>query len=1642
MPTPGITDPYWFEWYVGIENIIRMLNPDSDINYVTFQCDAYNTIDDIVVGYKNGTQKICYQVKHEISTSSKTNLTFGKLLEKEKESKKCLISTLAMGWQEAVSPEKNSIIPVLFTNRRMGTNKYKRTFGGKEYSAYPLEKYFLLLKEALKRNSNMDSLTFEDKNLEAQWYEMCDAVEIADIKVVVDFVKSFEIQGNQLDLENAEHKLIKSLAEIFACSESLAGELFEKLIAALRIWTTTRRTDEKISIEDVYSVLGTEVDFNLSQHRLAPPFPFFESRQVFCKQLEQLIKDTNKKVVFISGDPGSGKTSVVSYLQAESNLFLLRYHTFKPISPEQHFYNFDEGMCTPENLWGTLLIQLRHQFKGRLAQCKVPLNNHFCTTEEKRNQVKRLLGILGKEAIDDHKKILICIDGIDHAARAKSSLSFLSSLFLPKEVPDGVCFVIVGQPADMYQTQYPFWISNIDEVEPVEMPRLCVDDIKQLVTNRSPQFNGELEGIAHLVFHHTQGNNLSTVFAVEELHGITSYEAVITHIQQSGICADIHQYYQHIWNFVKQELVKIGMGIVYPESIVACPILLMNGRVNTRILASALPYRLSESDWHQIFDRLYPLIVPCEDSSEFSLFHNDFRIFLMRIINGYQAKYKETAIQLAEYLHNNDEGMLTYVRAIPLLCCAERNDLIPRYFTSNFVIGALAEGVSKLRLDEYAQLSYDAVCDAQDDELYRSTYLAIKTLYQHGRYYEYYNRTYPSVDFPELSNVDIVEIRRASISKENIDEYSRVLSLCIQLNSVDSAGYASRAASLYRKWFGNLTPVDFLSLCDPDISEEDAWKLHNNEIGLLLQQWGTTAAKLGQGIPPRTEATTNKELRINLSFGDAYFDACFEQKKYNHALDALEKGYVSRDCFGKKLEEILYGNLAITFSKYLLNLAEKVSELSIVLFAQAILALGGIEIKFSKDAVSEAEPIKYVHDESSFSIVLYAFLIGCYENNLDETIVCGHAKKVYDVLERNEKEIDQISKMARLACLLGKYHMQPTGVPSEALKRHVKWFLTTKLWRRFDYSKAHRFLLFVILKNKECEALVQTDLTSDLEVSLFEIDLLGMYYKTHILDFFKEHGNHQIIKKYIQCLYGEDGNKFFLNENFAEMHTRFRPYGDIVLPELMKTVSDKLKWDVVAYIGSDEYSMQGPSDCFEVLAALDPSIWSDYGLRLYRQSLIADISSNKYSYDIQKSISKAAIQSGLIDFWKLHLWDEDFRMNPDLLYHLLFELIEVAKTEEDLVSIWLLNCGIHSWYTQDGRIGSKCIFESCNNKAVTLGLDFHKMVSMLTPEWVSIVQRELEKSDYKSQVNEYVQKSTEEKEAIQVEYDAMHIDVLLKELPQVPNLSHVWERFNFILRRLEANHLLNYDNGKKILTHVCSYLRGKSWTYERLDDLIEKLLILLTEEAFWAFAKTIGENLSEYNYQESMRNMQLLLKLYYSPHIEKIKALFEQELYTQEMWITGNNHIGITSELHSVLSNTPVPRSYFEMVLYLLLEQIETQNERKIESAIYAIYKLGCTFHSVTQIVALQWKSLSEFQKDMLLIIIARWSIDKVNGLIDLYDVLFYEYENCNSLERKYYLHSVLRLYSPDDSRLDGIEYIADPIEYRFACNGTSFKYC
>lgn len=58
----GIGDAYWFEWYVGLEKVLDLLNSDSGVVGVTLQASQQQGLDDVVVRY--GDKKLeCIQVK-------------------------------------------------------------------------------------------------------------------------------------------------------------------------------------------------------------------------------------------------------------------------------------------------------------------------------------------------------------------------------------------------------------------------------------------------------------------------------------------------------------------------------------------------------------------------------------------------------------------------------------------------------------------------------------------------------------------------------------------------------------------------------------------------------------------------------------------------------------------------------------------------------------------------------------------------------------------------------------------------------------------------------------------------------------------------------------------------------------------------------------------------------------------------------------------------------------------------------------------------------------------------------------------------------------------------------------------------------------------------------------------------------------------------------------------------------------------------------------------------------------------------------------------------------------------------------------------------------------------------------------------
>lgn len=122
---PGMGDPYWYEWSVGQQYIIDMLNPDNKILYVELQANVQLGLDDVVVTYENG-KKLFVQVKH---TRTENTLTFGDLVsvnqDKEETSKYSLLGELAKSWNDEKNNYQDAKI-LLFTNRKVCVPAFAR----------------------------------------------------------------------------------------------------------------------------------------------------------------------------------------------------------------------------------------------------------------------------------------------------------------------------------------------------------------------------------------------------------------------------------------------------------------------------------------------------------------------------------------------------------------------------------------------------------------------------------------------------------------------------------------------------------------------------------------------------------------------------------------------------------------------------------------------------------------------------------------------------------------------------------------------------------------------------------------------------------------------------------------------------------------------------------------------------------------------------------------------------------------------------------------------------------------------------------------------------------------------------------------------------------------------------------------------------------------------------------------------------------------------------------------------------------------------------------------------------------------------------------------------------------------------------
>lgn len=1618
MSTPGIGNPYWYEWYVGLENIIEMLNEDSGIKYVIFQAELYDTIDDVVVGYENH-EEYCYQVKHEVGLEQKYNLTFGKLLENKVTRRKDgeymkpnLLQALAEGWKKANESGTNMLIPVLYTNRKLGINKTNREYKGQTYSALPLGEFITDIQNRIECIAELKAIEFktEETDIRLQYLEFYDAFEMEDSEIL-DFLKAIKIKSEMHTLAEMEKSMLSKMQEYFHCSDELAGVLFRNLTSQLRIWTTTRRSKEKITIEDVYNALALKQEYtNDLQHQLVAPSPFFESRKEFVNRIIEEIYKTDKKVVFLSGEPGCGKTSVISYLQNNYNCFAARYHTFKPISPEQRFYNSDEGLCLQETLWGELLNQLRRRLKGQMAKYKIPVSNALCTIEELRREVLRILEILYKS---EGKKACLCIDGLDHAARSKATVTFMSSLFQPDEIPEGVCFIIVGQPEEMYEN-YPIWLTkNNPDVLYMNMPRLVFEDVKQLLYVKGISAELQNDGLARAIYEKTQGNNLSVVFAIEELKRIVNIEDALNLLDSGHVSGDVEQYYAHIWNYLKGKIQELGLQVNFPDIVVASVILLLNGRIKTDILADAFKdIDLSKNDWDYVFDSLYPVIKRSEKDNSYYVFHNDFRVFLMGIIKRNKAKFKDMSYKMAMYFVNDsDEVLDRYVNIVPLLCCAEREDIIPQIFTAEFVIGALATGISRKLLERYAQQAYQNVCRNKNWDEFHDVYLAICTIKQHYSYFEYYDMNYEVNDVSAMQQIYPFEIVSKKLSLGTLGEFLDVLTFINRLIKDGGDKHSSRISTVYDLWFSNLLPEQAITILlkDEEISE-NVWD--TNGIFNFMKVWGKTAAFLEKYeclIKNVQEGEGEQEL---LAFNDAFFDYYFYAEKYSQAIEIVQTASITYDCIESKIFQMMEEGSVKDYKEVIQVLAKSNRNNSLNKLAHVLYVLHEKDNDDLTNILLDYN-IKYLSDDETFRIVVESILEAARDWKNDINIICGHLLRRIQVEKKdyNERENEYLKMLLRVCAVIGRHIINDFNL-EESEKRIIQTFFQTYIFRTFDFSKAYRTIAYCLCNMKCISISLGEKVYADMiKEALFNYSNLGQYCKTIYLRYLKKTGYFEIIKEYFSELYGQDGSRLVTHDQYKDMFFHFYDFAVDVFPELCRDIRDKMKWNVVGYTGHKEYALDGPKTVLEKLLKEKPQLWETEGVKLYALSNVADIASgNRVAGEIENIISRAAIKSGVADYWKWHHYDSDITYSLHTLYTQIFDIISTVKSAGELLDVWLYSCGIQSWYRQDDRIGIESIYFKCIKKAKEIGYDsFEEDCYRYTPSYVDICLHRGVVANYTTKESEFDRRWKKEIEESIEMIDLLPASELLECILYQKNDSHVWKKINRALARLDEEGLLTVETADTILESVINKMFQYTWEHYGCTEVLERLLAILGENASWRLAESIVLYLNEDHYYASTSNMFFILKRNYDKF--DLQDMFCKEVASEYAWVSGNGHIKLQCENNAINEFNMIPDNFQEALFTILLENLSFGNIHRMEIALPAIYNMCQKSKELFLTILKTWDSLSEHAKESLMLCGVRWAREQTEGFEIIVPMLEKIYENSNVLSIKYILHTVLNLH-------------------------------
>lgn len=1271
--TSGIGDPYWYEWLVGLLYVVRMLNPDNKIASVTLQSSETKSLDDVVVNDTEGGQT-CIQVKH---TREGNSFTFTDLLSGDGDSGPYLKS-FSNQWKQLRNSGKICRV-VLFTNRELGDREYRPDKSDQKRFLRPaLSEFWPALSARLKTVKQLDEIQFQPDWMEA-WNLLLDTMEGLSSEEKLEFLRSFELKAGQHGLEDISKEVAGELQEAFHVSEERAYCLLDRLCARLRQWATSMREKEQIYLEDAYEALPIGERENLDFHILPVCDPFFASRARFVQALEQRILQGKENLLFLTGEPGCGKTNIISYLASKANsIVTVRFHTFRPLRPGELYLSADPGISDARAFWGSLLGMFRRLLKGRLQENHVPLSSALIdSVDELCGEVLRLAA---RWAEITGKLTVIAVDGIDHAARAGGQNSFLHTLPPPSAIPDRVCLVLAGQPIGW--CEYPDFL-----FEPgltVEVPPVQEEDLQLLYDQYGGDGKhpaGEREMFIHYIADIAKGNTLSAVFAMCEAAKYPSFAAFEADSRVRKLSEGVSAYYEYLW---KSALEKCGPEQSELDMRIAAAFSLMNRKLPAQVLCEMFrKEQIPLCMWKGVLNELSPVI--SYDEQGYYVFHNDVRLFLTAHYRRAGGSRAEISGEIADYLLGSTfDARIKHEIVFQLLKDAGQEARYVDVFTMQYVLEGLKCKRSPGELERQMLDTLNALCRLEDKRKLITTFCAVMTLQQYEESLSWLDQEYEFEE--ELPFALTSELKGPADVVLTAEGLRHVL---YDVSRLTNSGEMTRAKRALERWLGNKSPQALWRILLKNEDEKERCKD-------VLQRWGKYARML-KTLPLQEQYDGEEEEDAIALFSQGWLEAgraCSSREEVQYTLSSVQlwweadmEEYIQTVFRRHNRDEILYllketqnepflsGRDRVTACAWAVHhgktdlcpdwhttIREKgfdfIEQLrgpnclrgydeTAVRFEQTadiLYVLCRTDLRPSEEQLGFAAAVCTGRDKGRD-----------YQNAWNLlNVVCSAAELERELQDGRGNRITPIT----LECMLG-----------EILNQMDSWNITLLNQKVFQ----RKLLRHVISLSWKLPAPLQEVLLERLSQHALQFDdplLFGEYWR-----YLHCQKRDRLLEAYFDNWLGKTGRLW--EEELADRE---------ILAQPMLEMADELKWDTragearkllfmrrIGYVGRKDYSLYDPLKWFQRVAEQQPEIWRQEGLLLMNISEYAsDIGDNRALVPILSAVADTAGKMGagsLLQFAEMN--QKSSIPWKDVVFDGVIAALETCEPgREELIAVW------------------------------------------------------------------------------------------------------------------------------------------------------------------------------------------------------------------------------------------------------------------------------------------------------------------------------------------------------------------------------------